>query len=507
VGFYRRFIKDFSKVARPLSNLLAKETPFVFDESCQKAFDFLKTAVTCAPILQPPIWTTPFEIMTDASDYAVGAVLGQKIDRKPFVIYYASKTLDEAQRNYTVTEKELLAVVFALEKFRAYLLGSHVIVYTDHSALRHLLAKKDAKPRLIRWILLLQEFDLEIKDKTGVQNVVADHLSRLLGDSSCPDIPIADTFPDETILTVLGVHTPWFADIVNYLAVGQIPQDWTKQQRDRLKSEAKYYFWEDPELYRIGSDQIIRRCIPENEFNSILEFCHASGCGGHFSGKKTAAKILQSGFYWPSLFKDAQDFSRSCSRCQSLGNITKRDMMPLNPILPVEIFDVWGIDFMGPFIPSFGHQYILVAVDYVSKWIEAIPTRTNDHKVVINFVKKNIFSRFGIPRAIISDGGTHFTNAQFRNLLAKYGVNHRISTPYHPQTNGQAEISNREIKNILQKTVRPDRKDWTQKLEDALWAYRTAYKMPIGMSPFRLVYGKGCHLPVKIEHRAFWVIK
>ena len=248
--FYRRFIKDFSKISKQLCRLLEKDENFDFDESCRFAFEEIKSRLVSAPIMLTPDWNNEFEIMCDASDYAMGVVLGQRTEKIFKAIYYANKTLNEAQENYSTTEKEMLAMGFACEKFRPHILGSHVVIHTDHAGIKYLMEKKDAKPRLIRWVLLLQEYDLEIKDKKGSDNVIADHLSRLERIAGTDrGTEIAEIFSDEQLF-MLSVQTPWYADIVNYLSCGVMPFEFNYQHKRKLRNDCRLYIWDDPLLYR-----------------------------------------------------------------------------------------------------------------------------------------------------------------------------------------------------------------------------------------------------------------
>ncbi|GJW83977.1 reverse transcriptase domain-containing protein [Tanacetum coccineum] len=318
-----------------------------FYADCIDAFETLKKKLTEAPILVVPDWNLPFELLCDASDFAIGEVLGQRKMKHFQPIHYASKTMTEAQIHYTTPEKEMLVVVYAFEKFRPYLVLSKSIMYTDHSALKYLMNKQDAKPRLLR-------------------------------------------------------------------------------------------------------------CVHGQEANDILKACHEGPTGGHHSANLTARKVFDAGFFWPTIYRDAHAMIKSCDTCQRQGKISQRDEMPQTAIQVCEIFDVWGIDFMGPFPSSHGNKYILVAVDYLSKWVEAKALPTNDARVVVKFLK-SLFARFGTPRAIISDRGTHFCNDQFAKVMSKYGVTHRLATAYHPQTSGQVEVSNRGLKRILERTVGENR--------------------------------------------------
>jgi hypothetical protein len=311
-GFYRRFIKDFSKITKPLMHLLQKDVAFDFDEMCLAAFPTLKSALVSAPIIQPQDWSQPFEIMCDASDYAVGAVLGQRKEGRVHAIYYASKTLNEEQLNYATTEKELLAVVFAIEKFRSYIVNSKVIVYTDHTAIKYLLAKKDAKPRLIHWILLLQVFDVEIRDNKGVENVVADHLSRMNRGQDDKG-PIEDKMRDDHLYRVLD-KDGWMIDIIR--AIRKMPLDHLdKNSQRRIIFESRKYFWDSPYLFKLGNDRVMRRSVPRKERLEILRKCHSAEYGGHYSHFRTQAKVWSNIFYWPKMHEDTKRYVASCPEC------------------------------------------------------------------------------------------------------------------------------------------------------------------------------------------------
>nr|GFA51487.1 reverse transcriptase domain-containing protein [Tanacetum cinerariifolium] len=338
------------------------------------------------------------------------------------------------------------------------------------------------------------------------QNYAVDHLSRLENPYENVFDPkeINETFPLESLNKVAhkDPSTPWFADLANYHAGNFIIKGMTSQQKQKFFKNARHYFWDDPYLFRTCTDRIIQRCVADKEAIDILNACHSGPTGGHYGANYTAKKVFDSGFYWPSIYKDAFELVKCCDSCQRQG-----------------------IDFMGPFPNSKGNKYILIAVDYLSKWVEANALPTNDARVV-KFLK-SLFSWFDTPKAIISDRGTHFCNDQFSRVMVevtKRGLKRILKRTVEEncaswsdkledalwafRTAFKTSIGCTPYRLVYGKaTVEENCASWSDKLEDALWAFRTAFKTSIGYTPYRLVYGKACHLPLELEHKAYWALK
>nr|GEY33982.1 reverse transcriptase domain-containing protein [Tanacetum cinerariifolium] len=356
-------------------------------------------------------------------------------------------------------------------------------------------------------VLLLEEF---LNDDPSSPPLPPQELK---GDDKLPVIIAKDLKDEEktALIKVLKSHkqalacTTWFAEYANYHARNFVVKGMSSQQKNKFFKDVKHYFWDDPFLFKIYADQVIRQCVHGQEAVDIPKACHNEPTGGHHSPNYTAKKVFDSGVYWPTIYRDAHDLVKSCDAFQRQGKILQWDEMPQNSIKVCEIFDVWGIYFMGPFPSSRGNKYILVAIDYLSKWVEAKALPTNDARFVCKFLK-SLFIRFGTPCAIISDRSTHFCNDQFAKVMIKYGVTHRLATAYHPHTSRQVEVSNHDLKIILERTICENRASWSNKLDDALWAFYTTIKTPIGCTPYKLVYGKACHLPIKLEHKAYWAL-
>ncbi|KAL3679659.1 hypothetical protein R1sor_022615 [Riccia sorocarpa] len=470
VGYYRRFIRDYAAIASPLTKLLKKDQAYEWRKEHQNSFQKLKDALVNAPVLRPPEWGKPFHVYVDTSSFATGAILSQKDEyNKDFPIYYASRQLNEAEKNYTTTEREALGMVYACKKFRSYLLGYPFVFHVDHSALQYLVKKADLSGRIARWVLLLQEFDYTIQVRKGTSHANADFLSRLSTEEQVQEI--ADDFPDEQLFQLSTTKTTRYFDEYRYLKTLQCPEGMDPEQRTL-------------------------------EVGGVIESLHTEASGGHYATKNTVKKILNAGYWWPTMYKDTHEFIQKCDACQRVGKPTPTTQWPLTPILPLAPFEKWGIDFVGPIQPVTRYtrrRYILVATDYATRMVEAEATRKDDAVTMAEFFFRNIISRCGCPLELVSDRGTHFLNNLVTELTNYFQIKHRKTTPYNPKANGLTKKCNGLLCRILNKVTVNYAYDWDTKLPAALWAYRTAEKITTKRTPYYLTYGMSPILPVEFE--------
>ncbi|KAL2651978.1 hypothetical protein R1flu_020106 [Riccia fluitans] len=436
VGYYHRFIRDFAHIALPLFGLLQTDQTFEWSEDCQIAFDLLRNALVSSPILAIPDWNKPFHVHTDASVFAIGAILAQPGEGdRDHPIAYISRKLIPAERNYTATERETLAIVWTASKFDHYLKANKVKFITDHRAIVDLVRKPNPAGRLARWILALQELDFEVLYNPGKQHVVPDMLSRLSH--------ILDRFTT-------------------------LPDSWEDKFPD-----------EPPAVQALQA--------------------HAGVAGGHLSGRTTAAKLLSSGVWWPHIFQDCDKYKDTCDGCQRVGPLEQYRRPPLKVSKITGPFKKWGLDFVSPIYPaaSNGHRYLLVATDYATKWVEAASLPDCTARSTAEFLYSYILARYGCPEELISDQGSHFVNQAIKCLVDEFFISHKTSTAYYPRGNGQAESTNKILITMLHKVVDEHKRIWHFKLPSMLWAYRIAFKTHLGYSSYYLTFGVQPRFPLE----------
>ncbi|KAL3698611.1 hypothetical protein R1sor_012687 [Riccia sorocarpa] len=413
----------------------------------RRPFDLLKEKLSQGPILRPPNWNMIFHVHTDASDVAVGAVLAQPQDPKiDLPIYFASRTLNNSEKDYTTTEREALAMVYAVKKFKPYLQGNKFVFFVDHQALTYIVNKIHITARIARWLLLLQEFGLTVVYKPGKINILADQLSRIeMGREMEHE---DDSFPDEYLLNI-NIEKPdtyvssgdetddshggdtyeglqkggWQTPMRYLLTKGSLPEDTPYHIKKKMAQKSAQYTLIEGELYKQGIDQVLRRCVNEEDVPRILEEAHEGPSGGHGAGESTAQKILHIGLWWPTIFKDCHSHVQTCNECQR--SATLKEGMPLKPIFPLGVFQKWGLDFIRPIKPAsfpIGKRYIITATNYTTKWVEAECYRTNDKNVTAKFIDENIITRFGVPVELVSDQGGPFLNGVIEKLTTHYQV-------------------------------------------------------------------------------------
>ena len=510
-NYYRRFVKDFAKIASPLNRLTRKSVPFVWDPSCEAAFQALKARLCSSPILVYPDFSQAFHLHTDASQYAIGYILGQHINGCETVIAYGGRELNLAETRYSTTEREALAVVNGIKHYQPYLSCKKFYVHTDHGSLSWLMKVKDPTGRLARWALQLQQYDFEIIHRPGTQNGAADALSRRRYlpsiEQSCVSLPIAAVEhpcpPPVNLCTLQREDVDLFA-IIAYLETATLPDNDAKA-RSLLFSIDSYYLDENGILCHLWSpgkrkQQSLRSqvVIPASLRHDILISCHDDPTAGHLGHIKTYEKVRQR-YYWHGMFKDIEHWCRTCIDCAMRKRPRNHHKAPLLPIPVQGPFDRLAMDILGPLPTTHdGNRYILVFSDYYTRWPEAYALPSIEASRIAQLLVDEILARHSTPRTLLSDRGSNFLSSVIQSVCKIMNTRRLHTTAYHPQTDGLVERFNATLCEGLSMYVSTHQKDWDKHLPLVLFAYRVSPNATTGESPFYLLYGREPRLPLDV---------
>ena len=497
-GYYRSCVQNFAQIVEPLVRLTRKYSQYKWGPEQQMAFDKMKDMLCSDLVLAYPDPSKPYKLFTDASDYAVGAILVQTdqkgVDR---VIQYVSSTLKGPQRNYAVIEKEAFAVVYALEKLRPYLFGAEFEIFTDHKPLKALFLKEVKNTRIQRWAVLLAEYGAPIRYIQGKKNIYADMLSR------CRLPPEVSTFTTDSFI----IPDSEDGDILHHIPLKADKIDEDDLRREQSKEYGKHLkeVPEDMTVYKgllystrrptLTDAEYPRLLLPSKFRSLVLKNAHHRS--GHQAMNKTLSHVRDA-YVWEGMRRDVQNEVDKCATCQVNRRVKTRatySEMPV-PSYPGEII---GVDLIGPLNESTnGNRYILTVIDHYTAWAEAYPLPKKTSERVENALFNEYFARHGMPRVLISDQGSEFNAHHLRQKFKTVGIDHRRTTPYHPQTNGRTERFNKTLKSILQRLVNNDSRKWEDQLSSALLAYRNTRHDTTGYTPFFLTYGRRARLPLSL---------
>ena len=471
-GYYRKFIQDYAKITSPVTGLLRKDAAWVWTPECEESIRALKKALTSYPVLRMPDLTKRFYLYTDASGAAIGCILGQKDEHgKEYACYYSSRLLHGAELNYGITEKECLAVVWAVKQFRHYLHGTRFTIITDHSALVWLMNIKDPNGRLARWSIYLQAFDMDIVHKKGTEHSNADCLSRPQASVSAAKCTLSkDIWTDDVLL--------------HYVKTGTVKDSWSAKNCTRVRNAGKQYEWCEGVLYFVNQGK--KLIVPEpGERVKLLEYAHALG---HFQAKSTLERLAGK-YFWYTMKEDVFRHVELCTTC--LRNDKKPKMENGAHSLPVGgLFDRIGIDLVfGLPTTEDGYRGILVITEYLSKYPYAVPIKSKSAKEIASCLWAYI-SLFGPPQEMLSDQGSEFLNEVVESLCTGFGINRRVTSAYNPRTNGLTERFNATLVKSLRKQAEEEPLKWDKWLPLVLLAYRSRVHSGTQFTPFELMFGK-----------------
>jgi len=519
-SYYRRFIQDFAEIAAPLHRPTAKTTEkFKWTPECDRAFRILKEKLVSAPVLAFPCFGEEFVVDCDASDYGLGAVISQRQDGDERVIAYASRVLEDRERRYSTTKKEMLAMVYAIKHFRYYLYGRPFTVRTDHNALKWLQSFKEPEGQVARWLEMLALYDYRTEHRPGKKHQNADALSR----NPLP-VPITDQAIETNI--VAGGRQTWLqgwtaADMQSKQEADPNLKQMLLWKRDRAAqptqqeiqgaSKATKSLWaqwnrlqlENGVLYRKwetedGHGTRLQLVLPRSLVPDVLSALHDAPSAGHLGVAKTVERVRER-FYWYGLQSDVEDWCRQCEKCTKRKSPQTNARAPLVSSCSGYPFERIAIDIMGPLpVTESGNKYILVVGDYFTKWKEAFPIPNQEARTVAEKLVKEIIARYGAPEQIHSDQGRNFEAQLFQEMCLLFNMDKTRTTPYHPESDGMIERMNRTIQDMLAKYVSHHQRDWDEHLPLVMMAYRSSVHASTQYSPYYLLFGREVRLPVDV---------